>query len=84
MREQMKKIANSEKSMKIVNLLFFLSVLFPNRGYMFLFYLAWIAVLVCFIRNTTSKSVKIFNGVLIAVAVFMLGLNFYFMLDGFL
>ena len=80
MKDKIKSVFNSGKAMAVVNLLFLLSLLLPNRGIIFIACTAWIGYLVYSIRNTSSIVVKAANGVFIAVAVFMIAVNLYFLL----
>lgn len=77
---RIKKLLDSEKIMRVVNLLFLLSMLIPGLGIIYLAYFLWIAYLVYFIRRTSSKSIKIWNSILIALAACMIIVNLYFML----
>lgn len=79
--DKIKSVFNSEKGMAAVNLLFLLSLLIRNSGIIFIACTAWIAYLVYSIRNTSSIAVKIANGIFIALAIFMIAVNLYFMLD---
>ncbi|MCD8171276.1 hypothetical protein [Enterocloster hominis (ex Hitch et al. 2024)] len=81
MMDKIKSVFNSEKGMAAVNLLFLLSLLIRNSGIIFIACTAWIAYLVYSIRNTSSIAVKIANGIFIALAIFMIAVNLYFMLD---
>lgn len=80
MKDKIKSVFNSGKAMAVVNLLFLLSLLIPNRGIIFIACTAWIAYLVHSIRNTSSMVVKAANGIFIALAVFMIAVNLYFLL----
>ena len=78
----MVKIKNalfSEQGMKIVNVLFFLSLLFRNRGVILIAYTAWIAYLIYGIRTTSSKAVKTVNSVLFIFAATMIVINLVFL-----
>lgn len=81
MMDKIKSVFNSEKGMTVVNLLFLLSLLIRNSGIIFIACTAWIVYLVYSIRNTSSIAVKIANGIFIALAIFMIAVNLYFMLD---
>lgn len=80
MSERIKTLLASEKTMRAVNLLFLLSMLIPGLGIIYLAYLFWIAYLVYFIRRTASKTIKIWNSLLIVLASCMIAVNLYFML----
>ena len=77
---KIKKLLNSEKTMQVVNLFFLLAMLIPGLGIIYLAYLLWIAYLVYFIRRTASKTIKIWNSLLIVLASCMIAANLYFML----
>ena len=81
MKDKLKSVFNSGKAMSVVNLLFLLSLLIPNRGIIFIAWTAWIGYLVYSIRNTSSIVVKAANGVFIALAVLMIAVNLYFLLE---
>ena len=78
--KKMKEILFSESGMKIVNTLFFLSVIFYRSGLLFIVYIAWIAYLAFCIKHTDSKGSKIVYSTFIGVAVIMICLNLYFLL----
>ena len=80
-KDKLKSVFNSGKAMSVVNLLFLLSLLIPNRGIIFIACTAWIGYLVYSIRNTSSIVVKAANGVFIALAVLMIAVNLYFLLE---
>jgi D-alanyl-lipoteichoic acid acyltransferase DltB (MBOAT superfamily) len=77
---KLKTLLTSDKGMKVVNLLFLLSLLIPNRGIIFVAYIVWIAYLVYCIKRTSSKSVRIINGIFMVFAAVMIALNLYFMM----
>ena len=77
---RIKKLLNSEKTMQVVNLFFLLAMLIPGLGIIYLAYLLWIVYLVYFIRRTASKTIKIWNSLLIVLASCMIAANLYFML----
>ena len=81
MKDKLKSVFNSGKAMSVVNLLFLLSLLIPNRGIIVIACTAWIGYLVYSIRNTSSIVVKAANGVFIALAVLMIAVNLYFLLE---
>ena len=81
----MKKIKGrlfSEDGMKLVNALFFISLLFYRSGLMFAAYLAWIIYLSFCIKHAESKGRKVIFSVFIGVAAIMIGINLYFRLRG--
>ena len=80
MKERLQNFLYSEKTMKVVNLLFLLSLLFRGIGIIYLAYLLWIVYLTLFIRRMSSKVLKIWNGLLIGLASVMILVNLYFML----
>ena len=57
--KKIKEILFSESGMKVVNTLFFLSVIFYRSGLLFIAYIAWIAYLAFCIKHTDSKGSKI-------------------------
>ena len=77
--ERMKKNLFSERGMKIINLLFFLSMLIRNRGIIFIAYTFWIIYLVYCIKDSQSAAAKVVYKIIIAFAAVMILLNVYFM-----
>ena len=65
----------SEKGMKIVNILFLLSVLIRNRGLIMIAFLCWIVYLVFCIQHTSSNTTKIVYKVFTVFAYIMLLAN---------
>ena len=65
----------SEKGMKIVNILFLLSVLIRNRGLIMIAFLCWIVYLAFCIKNTSSNTPKIVYKVFTVFASIMLLAN---------
>ena len=80
--KKIKEILFSERGMKIVNTLFFLSVIFYRSGLLFIAYIAWIVYLAFCIKHTDSKGSKIVYSTFIGVAVIIISLNLYFLLRG--
>ncbi len=78
--KQIKEILFSEKGMKIVNVLFILSLLIRNSGIILAAYLAWIAYLAFGIKTTQIKAVKVINSIFMTFAVIMIIANLYFLL----
>ena len=78
--KKIKEMLFSEKGMKIVNTLFFLSVIFYRSGLLFIAYIAWTVYLAFCIKHTDSKGSKIVYSTFIGVAVIMICLNLYFLL----
>ena len=79
----MVKIKNalfSERGMRIVNALFFLSLLFRNSGIIFIAYIVWIAYLIYGIRTTSSKAVKTVNFAFSIFATAMIVINLVFLI----
>ena len=77
--EKIKNALFSERGMKIVNALFFLSLLFRNSGIIYIAYIVWIAYLTYGISTTSSKVVKT---VYFAVSIFataMIVINLVFL-----
>jgi D-alanyl-lipoteichoic acid acyltransferase DltB (MBOAT superfamily) len=79
MVNKLKTLLTSDEGMKVVNLLFLLSLLIQNRGIIFIAYIVWIAYLVYCIKRTSSKSVKIINGIFVVFAAVMIAFNVYFL-----
>jgi hypothetical protein len=79
MGKKLKTLLTSDEGMKVVNVLFLLPLLIPNRGIILIAYIVWIAYLVYCIKRTSSKSVRIINGVFIVFAAVMIALNVYFL-----
>lgn len=79
---KIKRLLFSEKGMKAVNTLFFLSLLFYRSGIIFAAYAAWIIYLSFCIRNTIFKGSKTVYSLLISLAVVMICINFYFLIRG--
>ena len=80
--EKIKDMLFSEKGMRVVNGLFFLSMLFARSGIIFVAYLVWIIYLSFCIRNSTSKGSKVIYGVFIGLAAVMIIVNLYFLIIG--
>ena len=78
--KKIKEILSSEKGMNVVNVLFLLSVLIPNRGFIFTAYLVWIAYLIFGIKHAQSKAVQIINSVFLVFAAIMVIVNAVFLL----
>jgi hypothetical protein len=74
------KILYSEKGMKIVNILFLLSVPIRNRGIIMLALLCWIVYLVFCIKNTSSQAAKTIYMIFTIFASIMLLANLCFYL----
>jgi len=79
--KKIKEILISENGMKIVNVLFFLSVCIRNSGIIFAAYIIWVAYLVFCIKHVQTKTVKIVYTVFIIFAVIMILLNGYFLIS---
>ena len=77
--ERMKKNLFSERGMKIINLLFFLSMLIRNRGIIFIAYTFWIIYLVYCIKDSQSAAAKVVYKIIIAFAAVMILLKVYFL-----
>ena len=78
--KKIKEILFSESGMKVVNTLFFLSVIFYRSGLLFIAYIAWIVYLAFCIKHTDSKGSKIVYSTFIGVVVIIICLNLYFLL----
>lgn len=81
--DMLKKVLFSEKGMKIVNLLFFLSLIFRNRGVIFVAYAVWIVYLSYCVKTAPTKASKGIYSVLIAFASIVLALDLYFLFRAF-
>lgn len=79
---KIKEILFSEKGMKVVNTLFFLSMLFYRSGFIFIAYAAWIVYLSFCIKNSESKGSKTIYSVFIGIASVIICLNIYFLVRG--
>ena len=79
---KIKETIFSEKWMKVINTLFFLSMLFYRSGFIFIAYAAWIVYLSFCIKKSESKGSKIIYSVFIGLAAVMICLNFYFLISG--
>lgn len=77
---QIKDILFSEKGMRVVNTLFFLSMLFYRSGLLFIAYITWIVYLVFCIRNCESKGSQMIYYTFIGFAIIMIFLNLYFLI----
>ena len=71
----------SENGMKVVNVLFFLSML-SRSPFAIIAYIAWIVYLVFCFRHTESKAAKIIFGVFIGIAVILICINLFFWISG--
>jgi hypothetical protein len=78
--DKLKTILTSDTGMKVINLLFLLSMLIRKRGIILIAYLVWIAYLVYCIKNISSQFVRIVYGIFIVFAAVMIALNVYFMI----
>ena len=79
----MKKIKNllfSEKGMRMVNVLFFLSAFFYRSGLLFIAYVAWIIYLLFCVKQTEAKGSKAVYSAFIGIAVIMICVNLYFLI----
>lgn len=79
---KIKGILFSEKGMKVVNTLFFLSMLFYRSGIIFVANAAWIVYLSFCIKNSISKGSKTVYAIFICFALIMICINFYFLIRG--
>ena len=80
--EKKKEILFSENGMKVVNTLFFLAMLFYWSGLLFVAYIVWICYLVFCIRNTESRGSKVVYSVFVGLAVVMIGVSLYGLIQG--
>ena len=77
---RIKEALFSEKGIQIVNFIFILALLIPNRGIIFAAYAVWIIYLAYCVKHPSSDSaLSVYKG-LIVFAVLMICLNLYFML----
>ena len=79
---KIKEILFSEIGMKVVNTLFFLSMLFYRSGFIFIAYAAWIIYLSFCIKNSKSKGSQTVYSVFVGLASILICINFYFLLRG--
>lgn len=80
--QKIKEIFFSEKGIKSVNTLFFLSAIFYKSGLLFIAYIAWIIYLSFCIKHTGSKGSEIVYSVFIGIASILICLNLFFLLRG--
>ena len=80
--ERLKAILLSPAGMKIVNVLFFLTVLIRNNGFIIVAHLVWVLYLVITIRNTADKTLKAAYRVMVIYAVVIIAANGYFLIHG--
>lgn len=78
--KQFKEVFFSKNGMKLVNLLFLLSLFIRNSGIIFVAYFVWIAYLTFGIKMTKVKSVKIINSIFILFAASMIIVNMFLLL----
>lgn len=79
--KKVKEILLSDRGMKIINILFILSLLIRNSGVVFAFYLVWIIYLAFGIKESPSKIVKITNSMFIIFATIMIIVNICLLLN---
>lgn len=84
MKNKLKEFFSSEKAVGAVNVLFVLSLIIRNSGIILIACAVWISYLVCAMKRTPSKAVKVIDGILIAFAVVIIGVNVYFMATAYL
>lgn len=77
---RLKELLFSQKGMRVVNALFFISLLFYRSGFVFIAYIAWIVYLIFCLKHTESKSGRIIYSVFIGIAAVMVCLNLFFLL----
>ena len=80
--ERLKAILLSPAGMKIVNVLFFLTVLIRNNGLIIVAHLVWVLYLVVIIKNTADKTLKTVYRVMVIYAVVIIAANGYFLIHG--
>lgn len=79
---KIKEMLFSERGMKIVNTLFFLSMIFYRSGCIFIAYAAWIVYLCCCIKKSKSKGIRTVYSVFIGLAAIMICLNLNYLTRG--
>lgn len=77
--DKIKNVLFSEKGMKMVNLLFFLSLLIRNSSLICVAYAVWILYLLNCIKNTPSKAAKTIYSLFVIFTSIMIILNLYFL-----
>lgn len=77
---KLKEILFSEKGMKTVNALFFLSALFYRSRIILAAYAVWIVYLAFGIRHAENRGSRTVYAVLLVFAAVMAGLNLFFLL----
>lgn len=78
--QKIKEIFFSEKGIKSVNTLFFLSAIFYKSGVLFIAYIAWIIYISFCIKHTESNRSKIVYSIFIGIASILICLNLFFLL----
>ena len=78
---QFKEFAFSDRGMKVVNTIFFLSVFIRNQGLILAAYFAWIAYLAAGMKNTSSRAVKAVYSVFVFYAAVIIAVNLCAMLQ---
>lgn len=78
--QKIKEMFFSEKGIKIVNILFFLSAIFYRSGLLFIAYIAWIIYISFCIKHTESNRSKIVYSIFIGIASILICLNLFFLL----
>ena len=73
---KIKELIFSENGMKAVNTLFFLAMFFYSSGLLF------VAYIVFCIRNTESRGSKVVYSVFVGLAVVMIGVSLYGLIQG--
>ena len=79
---KIKELIFSENGMKAVNTLFFWAMFFYSSGLLFVAYIVWICYLVFCIRNTESRGSKVVYSVFVGLAVVMIGVSLYGLIQG--
>ena len=79
---KIKELIFSENGMKAVNTLFFSAMLFYRSGLLFVAYIVWICYLVFCIRNTESRGSKVVYSVFVGLAVVMIEVSLYGLIQG--
>ena len=81
--KRMKEVLYSERGMKIVNTLFFLSMAFYTGVLLLTACTAWIVYLVFCIKHTESKGSKIVYSAFIGIAVIIICGDLYLLLRSY-
>ena len=78
MYKMLKNKLFSENGMSVINVLFFLTVLFRSSLFNCIVSLIWTIFLVFSIKRTQSKTMKVFYSILALFALTIIALNIYY------